>query len=302
MRSIKDVWFIGDHMVRNAYPYLQSLQEDHGTGHVNYMHANYDTYVFYPVFTETNVLTMVRNSLVEALNRRLKFPTTIVILLSDQIIMEDPLYLPSEIDRKIKWLLREIDAIIKIRKSLLPAKAYIFGEPRIMWVRAFNNTKSNYISRDILLKYNNMLRKICMAKAVYTIPTYTYDESGSRCFDRDGKTQIKEGFDLLWYDIITGIKKHDHNDEQANIDQIIREHGKLRDHNDSANYSSKVSTNRSDHPETNHDQNNYHGEGDGYNNSSYHRKSDGRRTHRKSRREDKDDYHRSRRRSHHSRY
>lgn len=133
------------------------------------MHQNYDTYIFYPSFTEGNVLTMVRNSLVEALNKRLKMPSAIVVLISDQIIVEDPLYLPSEIDRKLKWMLREMDSIIKIRKSVLPTKSYTFGEPRFMWVRGFNNTKANYLSSDLLMKYNNMLRKICMSKAVYIL-------------------------------------------------------------------------------------------------------------------------------------
>lgn len=147
-----------------------------------------------------------------------------MILISDQIIIEDPLYLPSEIDRKIKWVLREIDSAVKIRKSLLPLKAYTFGEPRIMWVRAFQNTRANYIPMDILLKYNNMLRKTCMSKAVYTIPTDTYDDATARCFDRDGRTQIKEGFNLIWHDVIKGIKKHDKSDKMAEIAATIKEH------------------------------------------------------------------------------
>lgn len=215
------------------------MQEDHGSGHLNYLHSNYDTYVFYPTFTETNVLTMVRNAFIEALNRRIKLPSTVVILLSDQIIVEDPLYLPSEIDRKLKWILRELDAAVKIRKSLLPTKAYIFGQPRFMWVRGFNNTRANYISDEILIKFNNMLRKTCMAKAVYTIPTYSYNESAARCFDFDGKTQIKDGFNLLWHDIIHGIKSHDLSDERAEIDRVLKEnqvpqqnHGQRSYHSD----------------------------------------------------------------------
>lgn len=204
--------------------YLQQIQQDHDTGKENYLHSEYDTYVFYPNFTETNVLTMIRNGFIEAANRRLKFPSAVVILISDQIIVEDPLYLPSEIDRKIKWILRELDSAVKIRKSLLPTKAYTFGELRIMWVRAFQNTRANYIPPDIILKYNNMLRKTCMSKAVYTIPTDTYDDSEARCFDRDGKTQIKEGFNLIWHDIIKGIKKHDKSDKYAEIAATIKEH------------------------------------------------------------------------------
>lgn len=223
IRALKDVWFIGDHFFRHAFPYLQQIQQEHTLGKENYLHSNYDTYGFYPAFTETNVLTMVRNCFVEGMNRRLRLPSAVIILLSDQLIIEDPLYLPSEVDRKIKWILRELEAAVKIRKSSLPLKAYTLGEPRFMWVRAFQDTRANYLSHDLLLKFNNMLWRICMAKAVYTVPTDTYDDAHVRCFDFDGKTQIKEGFELIWHDIIRGLKKHDESDKHAEIANIIYE-------------------------------------------------------------------------------
>lgn len=223
IRAKNDIWFIGDHMIREACPFLQELQKDQDSGYDNYLHSNYDTYVFYPNFTESNVLTMVRNGFVEALNKRIKMPSAVVILVSDQLIVEDPLYLPSEIDRKIKWILREIDAAVKIRKSTLPVKAYTMGEPRIMWVRAFQNTKANNVPPEMMLKFNNMLRKICMAKAVYMIPVNAYHQSTARCYDYDGKTKIKQGFDLLWIDIINGIQQHDRNDKIAEQERIIKD-------------------------------------------------------------------------------
>lgn len=210
-------------MIRNAWPYLQQIQRDHEVGRENYLHANYDPYVFYPAFTENNVLTMVRNCFIEGLNRRLKMPSAVIVLLSDQLIIEDPLYLPSEIEKKIKWILREIEAAIKIRKSSLPLKAYTFGEPRIMFVRAFHNTKANYVSNEILLKFNNTLRKLCMAKAVYTIPLDNYQDARTRCYDYDGKSQLTEGFELLWHDVIKGLKRHDESDKQAQIANTIYE-------------------------------------------------------------------------------
>lgn len=226
IRAIKDIWFIGDHMIREAYPYLQELQRNQEAGYDNYLHANYDTYVFYPNFAENNVLTMIRNGFIEALNKRIKMLSAVVILLSDQLIVEDPLYLPSEIDRKIKWILRELEAAVKIRKSSLPLKAYTFGEPRIMWVRGFQNTRANNVPPELLLKYNNMLRKICMTKAVYTIPVDTYQNSTTRCFDYNGKTKIKGGFDLLWTDIINGIQQHDKNDKAAEEQRLLKAYGR----------------------------------------------------------------------------
>lgn len=232
IRALQDIWFIGDHLIRQAYPYLQQMQDEYTAGRDNYLHGNYDTYMFYPNFAENNVLTMVRNGMIEALNNRLKLPSAVIILTNDQLIVEDPLYLPSEIDRKLKWILREIDAAVKIRKSCLPPKAYVFGEPRIMWVRAFQNTRADNIPKETLLKFNNMLCRICMAKAVYTIPVPTYEESTTRCFDYDGKTQIKAGFENLWVDIIQGLKKHDQNDKQAEIERVLKENPRRPSHED----------------------------------------------------------------------
>lgn len=96
----------------------------------------------------------------------------------------------------------------------------------VLFVRAFHNTKANYVSNEILFKFNNTLRKLCIAKAVYTIPVDSYQDSRARCFDYDGKTQMSDGFELLWHDVIKGLKKHDENDKHAEVVNIIHENTK----------------------------------------------------------------------------
>lgn len=206
IRALKDIWIIGDHLARLAYPYLQEMDQDHKRGFENYLQENYDHSAYYPCFTDTNVLSMIRNSFVEGLNKRPKLPSTVIILFGEQLLTEDPLFLPSEFERKIKWLIRELEVNIKIRKRSLLPKAYTMGQPRIMFVQAFRTSKSSQITTDQLLKFNNLLRRTCIAKAVYTIPV---DDSSLRCFDHNGKTQITEGFRFLWQEIISGLKFHD---------------------------------------------------------------------------------------------
>lgn len=193
-----------------AYPYLQKLDGEHKRGYPNYLQENYDHYCFFPAFTETNVLKMLRNTLVEGLNRRVKLPNCIIVLCSENFVTEDPLYLPSELEKKLKWIVQEFTSLINIRKSLLPPKAYVLGDPRIMWVQAFNSTRRNKLHGDQLQKFNNLLKRICGAKAIYTIPVN--DCSSSCCFDYDGKTQIEDGFRYLWHEIINGLKFHDEKD------------------------------------------------------------------------------------------
>lgn len=207
-------------MARLAYPYLQQLDQDHKRGRENYLQENYDHYGYFPSFTESNVLTMVRNTFIEGMNKRVRLPNAIVILLSEQILVEDPLYLSSEFERKIKWVIRELDVNIKIRKGSLPSKAYVMGQPRIMWVQAFRTCKGSKIHPDQLLKFNNLLRRTCMSKAIYTIPV---DDSSLQCLDFDGKTQIHEGFKFLWHEIINGIKFHDERDKSYEINNLVEE-------------------------------------------------------------------------------
>lgn len=220
VKSIKDAWIIGDHLARIAYPYLQQLEQDHKMGYENYLHENYDHYAYFPSFTESNVLAMIRNAFIEGLNKRCKLPNVVIILTDEQLLTEDPLYLPSEFERKIKWVIRELDINIKIRKGSLPSKAYVMGQPRIMWVQAFRTKRGSKIHPDQLLKFNNILRRTCMAKAIYTIPV---DDSAFRCYDVDGRTQIAEGFKFLWHEIINGLKFHDDRDKRYKVNQLVDE-------------------------------------------------------------------------------
>lgn len=66
---MKDIWFVGDHLVRDAYPYLQQLETDHKKGECNYLHENYDTYAYFPSFTDSNMLGMIQSTFIEGLNR-----------------------------------------------------------------------------------------------------------------------------------------------------------------------------------------------------------------------------------------
>lgn len=239
LRSVKDAWIIGDHLARIAYPYLQQIDEDHKKGKCNYLHEHYDTYAYYPCFTDSNVLSMIRNSCIEGLNRRQKLPNVIIILCSDQFILENPVFLPSELEKKIKWVIRELIAAIQIGKDIMPSKCFILGEPRFMWVRACPNTKANLLSLENLLKFNNILRRLCISKAIYTIDITLVHHTNVRCFEFDGKTQVKAGFNDLWHDIIQAIKTHDSTDKEYEgkfQDSSARNYGKSKTHHEDKDF------------------------------------------------------------------
>lgn len=216
---MRDIWVIGDHFVRDSYPYLQAMEDEHLQGYTNYLHQNYDVYAFYPKFTDKNILSMIRESFVEGLNKRSKLPNCVIVLYSETFLTEDPLYLPSEMERKLKWLMRELNSLVQIRKSQLPTKAYNFGEPRFMWARAFQNTLSRNIDPLNLLKFNNLLRRLCISRAIYSLPVE--ERSSDPCFDFNGKAHLKSGFIAFWTDIIKAIQEHDKNDKKYRMDRTV---------------------------------------------------------------------------------
>lgn len=222
MRAVKDLWIIGDHFVREAYPFLQQLGDDFKNGQHNYLFHTYDIYCHYPDFTQTNEMAMVRNAAIEAMNKHDRMPSAIIIICGGDFVNEDPLYLPSEIEKKIRWILRDITSAISIKKSLIPPKCFTFGEPRIFWIRGFQTAKGNDVAPDVLLKFNNMLKRICSSKAIYAPDLALYLDAGERCYD--GKNRKNpQGFKTMWLALSDQMKKIDEDDEQYAINLKVED-------------------------------------------------------------------------------
>lgn len=164
---------------------------------------------------------MIRNTFVEGLNSRARLPSAVVIMCGEEFIAKDPLFLPSEFERKIKWVLKEIDAAIKSRKSILPVKTFTFGEPRIIWVKAFQNSVNNNLKDEHLNKFNNLLKKQAIPRGVYTIDLAVFADTTIRCFDKDGVSQFKTGFHEMWLAIANELKIIDEDDVQYETDRKV---------------------------------------------------------------------------------
>lgn len=219
---MKDVWFVGDHLMRDAYPSLQNLKAAFIHGEKCYLQETYDSFGYFPVFTEKNTLSMIRNATVEGLNAHLKLPNAIVILMGNQIITEDPLFLPSELEKKLRWILREIMAAIATRKSMLLPKNFTFGEPRIIWIKNFQTHVGDPVDPECLTKYNNLLKRICAPKAVYTPDLDLFVNTAARLYDHHNRINDRS-FKELWMAISATMKEIDDWDEQYFITRKVEE-------------------------------------------------------------------------------
>lgn len=184
---------------------------------------------------------MIRNAVIEGLNSRARLPNAIVIITGDQFLTTDPLFLPSELEKKVRWVLRELSAAIDTRKSLLKPKCFIFGEPRIMWVRMFQCTAGDPVSQENINKFNNLLYRVCCGKAVYTPELKLFTNSSARCYDKRGK-RIDESFKELWIAMSNEIKRFDQRDEHYFINKKVEERIKELRQEDELRFERKAST------------------------------------------------------------
>lgn len=238
---MKDIWFIGDQLMRDAYPFLQNLKSAFLHGETCYLMETYDVYGYYPSFTETNPLTMIRNSATDGFNAHLKMPNAIVIVSGTALLTQDPLFLPSELERKVRWIIKEILALIMTRKSQLLPKNFTFGEPRIIWVRTVQTHSGDPVATDTMLKFNNLLHRICSAKAIYTPDLELFNSTSMRCYDHHGRI-IDNSFKEFWWAVSDVIKQIDSRDEQYFITKKVEERLRELKNEDEMTFERKAST------------------------------------------------------------
>lgn len=227
--------------MRDAFPALQNAQAAARHGEQCYLQDTYDTYGYYPVFTDKNPISMIRNAAIAGLNAHLKMPNAIVILCRTDLITQDPVFLPSELEKKVRWVLREIMVALSTRKSLLLPKNFIFREPRIIWIKAFQTTMGDPVPEALITKFNNLLYRACAGKAIYLPELEMFVNSGSRCYDKQGR-MIDRSFKDLWLAISDCLKKIDETDEQYFITRKVEERLKGLRHEDDLKFERKAST------------------------------------------------------------
>ena len=93
---------------------------DKRSGYVVYMYEMYDVQAFFPskASMERNYLTILRNTMVYALNNNEKLPKHLVIVLDNNFVKLAP-----TADITIKWIVTEIWRAVAARFEFLPCRA-----------------------------------------------------------------------------------------------------------------------------------------------------------------------------------
>lgn len=226
---------MGDDLLTHGIPVYQSMKVDHNNGKVvNYIEASYDTYFFDGDYRERNHLNMICNAFTKGLNQRAKLPHTVIILTSGKFFNKQETFLPSEADKKIRWIFKEFDHLIRSRKQDIPYKSHQGMRTRILWVQvlpvhadlwkleaAKQRDRSPYPER--LERFNKLLSKICMAKNHGFIEIRDIIDTDGKALSRYTGNPTDFGFDMIFKEITRTLKILDTRAREHEKDKILEE-------------------------------------------------------------------------------
>lgn len=92
--------------------------------------------------------------------RKILLPSAILILISNHHL-DDAVFAVECLEGMIRWLLDEVDDIVKFQKKILPQKSKKFDQPRIYILKALpkpQSAKNSTLFKGVRRRFNNALQ------------------------------------------------------------------------------------------------------------------------------------------------
>ena len=169
--GLEVVWFLGDNFAATTYRkyYLnrsQTYKEGSSITFEDYISSHYDYHMQcnsrFNSSTE-NMLVRIQNTLAGAVNKSIALPKYIIVILDDDLIT----YLDYKgvgvgelLGEWLRWLMTEIEVIIKARKDQLPVKVKRDMEPCIYWCISPTHVNFSAQRNDLRKKLNFCLESL----------------------------------------------------------------------------------------------------------------------------------------------
>lgn len=177
---------------------------------------------------------MIGNAFTRALNERNRLPHTIILITSAKFFSKQETFLPSEADKKIRWIFKEIDHLTRSRRADMPYKAHMGRRLRILWVQvlpihadvwkleaAKKRDRSPFPER--LTRFNKLLSKICLAKNHHFVQVHDIIDTDGKSLSRYTGNPTDYGFELLYRELTRTIKGLDVKAKQEEKDKMIED-------------------------------------------------------------------------------
>lgn len=170
-----------------------------------------------------NFIVEIRNEIVNTILRKVILPKIIIILLSSKKL-DDPVFSIECMEGLLRWLLDEIDDILKFQKRVLPDKSKKLDAPRVYFLKILpkpNDAKGNNLFKGVRRKFNTTLQTMLESYHffgfinVHEITTRAKDEK----FFISNQSGIlsDEGAIQFWDSISQTIKAIDHKNKPKTI-------------------------------------------------------------------------------------
>lgn len=166
MPANQEIWVFGDDLLTETKDWLRKLEfaylGDNSKPQL-YIHEFYNVKVYQTLGIESekeNFVSNIRNEIAKTVMRKVSLPQKILILISS-CKLDDPVFAIECMEGLIRWLLDEIDDIIKFQKKCLPEKAKKIDSPRVYFLKVIpkpNEAPNSNLFKGVRRKFNNVLQ------------------------------------------------------------------------------------------------------------------------------------------------
>lgn len=163
----QEIWIFGDELLHETRDWLTKLEfaylNDNSKPQL-YIHDHYNvkTYLTPPQGHQSNFIKEIRNEIANTILRKVSLPHRILILLSSKRL-EDPVFAIECMEGLLRWLMDEIEDILKFQKRCLPDKAKIQDAPRVYFLKILpkpNEAPNCNLFKGVRRKFNSTLQNM----------------------------------------------------------------------------------------------------------------------------------------------
>lgn len=170
----QEIWVFGDELLQQSVEWLKKLEcNAQSTETQNpqlYIHERYNVRSYLSPTSEEksskqNFILRIRNEIATTVMRKILLPQKILVMISSSKL-DNPVFGIECMEGLFRWLLDEIEDIIKFQKRCLPEKSKNFDTPAVYFLKILpkpNGTPGNNLFKGVRRKFNNTLQTMLEA-------------------------------------------------------------------------------------------------------------------------------------------
>ena len=157
--AYENIWILGDSFM--AQTYGRHFQQNESREF--FMKQNFNVFMYdrFNLESGSNILSRLRNSLIDAMNDRIILPKLIIIVPDYDIVRElkhERYGISMALGKILDHIVNEMKRLIEARKDQLGPKSKKFGYPHVLWIEP--PLHKNFTKNDYRRKFNENLESI----------------------------------------------------------------------------------------------------------------------------------------------